>query len=915
MSLHFQRLHQANIGPRLNLRALLLLSLTLGLASHKTLAQQDSAPTSELTPTTGTNTPYSLTPVYLMDGERMTLDGRLSELFWQRAQVVTGMTQMMPTAGSPSHQRTEMRVALDNEHLYVAMEAFDSAMDSITSPLFRRDGEFVTDWLFFGIDSYYDRRTAFFFALNPAGVHRDQKLYDDSKDDILWDAVWDGETSIQDSSWVAEFRIPLSQLRFKAEGGSPVWGINFGRDIARYGETSFWAPLLPDQTGIASRFGTLSPIQGLNPGGRLEILPYASQGVTRAPSSTPDPFYRRNDPSSGVGVDMKYTFQNGLTASVTLNPDFGQVEADPTQINLSDSQLFFPEKRPFFVEGNDIFQFGRTKSYASSGPPIPFYSRRVGRTPIGSLGAAGVEGSFLNRPEQTTILSASKLSGKTSNGWSIGLLHAATAPESAPFLRPDGSEGLLRVEPFAQIGVSRIRKDFAGGSGTFGAFAGGIRRDIDGTYFETFLPSSALIVGLDGEKRMWKNQWIVSAAGSVSNVRGSEQAMVLLQRSPVRYYQRPDSDRLRVDSTLTSLSGITAEASLQKQGGEHWQGSITYSMGTPGYEANDLGFQNQAGYHISDLVIAYNERRPVWAQNYELFLYVSRGFNTDLDMFRRVNGGGFSANLRNQWGFGSELFFAGGHSNPRLTRGGPLAYTPKGIRGNTFVRSNRSKDVYATLRIDYYRDASGEGDYSIGLRVNAQPLTSMQVSIEPGYNTQFDTDQYVRAVSDPMATATYGVRYVFADTRQQAFEMPIRLNWTFTPDLTLETFLRSFVVRAEFNGYKEFRRPGSFEFDVYGTDKGSVLKENGFITIEPDGVEGAELIRFSEPDLNLASLQGNVVLRWEYRPGSTIFVVWQHQKQDFISDPMVEFGTRFGDLLETAPTNIFLVKATWWFNN
>lgn len=854
------------------------------------------------------------------------LDGMPNETLWDRAPVMDGFTQAKPEPGRPSSQRTRSKILTDGEYLYVAVEAFDSAADSIVAPLFRRDGNESSDWVFVSVDSYMDRRTAFVFAVNPRGVQKDMKLYDNRMEDPLWDAVWEAATKIGPEGWTAEFRIPLSQLRFDATGGGmPQWGLNIAREISRTGELSFWSPTSLERDGLVSQFGVLENVGAIRPPSSMEFLPYASQQLTRRPGAASDPFHKANDLGSAVGFDLKYTFRSGLTASATVNPDFGQVEADPTQVNLTANQLFFPERRPFFLEGGDIFQFGRTQTFSTPGPPITFYSRRIGRSPSGSASSAGLDATYSDTPLQTSILGAAKLSGKLGDGWSVGVLHAFTAKETARLQLADGQRRSLQVEPAAQYAVARLKKDVLDGRGYLGGFTSLASRSLEGSYLRDQLPGSALLAGADFEARSRSRDWVVSGTLSMSSVRGSQEAIERLQRSPVRRYQRPDYRTRSVDPDRTDLTGLAGELSLQKAGGSNWLGSLTYSAVSPGYETNDMGFQNRAGYQGVHAVAIYREIEPERLQSYDVFVFHGMGWNPDGLLTGRASGFGTTLEFRNLWRLNVESFLSGNTYDDRLTRGGPISRQPRILMGALNVWSNPSKVLTGHLRLDRAANEAGERETALSAEVSWRPSARLLISLRPSFATEFDVDQYLLSVDDALATQTFGRRHVFSDIRQKVVSASFRANWTFSPTMTLETYIRPYIVSGDYEGFKEFAEPGAFRFHRYqpvdaGTGAGSGAEGtggtlsllDGRYRVDPDGTGPGAPFSFQDPDFTYASLQGNAVFRWEYRPGSTFYLVWQVQRDQAVSMARFTPLAEASDLFRGAGTHVVLAKVSFW---
>ncbi len=872
--------------------------------------------------------------IKLNDPSSIKLDGKLDEAIWQTVPIATGFTQRTPNDGQPATERTEARVIYTDDAIYVGFKAYDSAMDSVAATLFRKDGSAYSDWVYVGIDSYNDDRTSFNFAVNPKGVRKDILIYDNDREDIRWDAVWEAKTTIQDDGWTAEIRIPLSQLRYSAKNAEQSWGINFQRRIARNEEISFWSPTPQDASGFVSQYGQLEGISDLDEPGRLELIPYASTGLTRAPSEPGNPYYSASDFTGSLGGDLKYGLTSDLTLTATFNPDFGQVEADPAVINLSAFETFFPEQRPFFLEGNDIFQFGGTRTYNTFGNPNTFYTRRIGRAPQGNLSRynnynnqsvynpANTEGTFTDAPDQTTIAGAAKVSGKTRSGWSIGLLDAYTVKETAPFqvnLQNGGTtEGDFAVQPATNYLVARGKKDFNGANTIVGGFLSATNRNIDNTYFETYLHNSAYLAGVDFEQNFDNRNWTVSGAFSVTQVSGTSEAIERTQRSPVRYFNRVDSDALSLDPDKTTLNGFASELSVRKSGGDHWRMSATYSQVSPGYEANDLGFQNRADYHAIATGVMYRETDPKHLRFYNLWSFETWAWNHDGDLIGNYYNLGGYWQFNNLWSFNANVNFNGPGYMDRLTRGGPVAKLVPSWNFNFNINSDQTRKVSFNIgtfnRWDFPpEDVTREYDHSVWAGVTLRPATNVQIQISPQVNYQRDNDQYVMAVDDALATDTYGRRYVFADIDQTIFSSSIRVDWTFTPDISLQFYARPFVSTGNFYNYKEFTEPRELAFDVYGQDRGTISESNGTYTVDPDGAGPATEFSFQERDFNFRSVQGNTVFRWEYSPGATLFLVWQHDRSSF--GPQNDFypGRDFGRLFQEEATNVFLVKLSYWF--
>jgi hypothetical protein len=894
----------------------------------------------------GTNQNPVMTAVRISDASVLEMDGFLHEDAWAGAPAATGFTQRFPNDGSPAAQTTEVRLLYTDDAIYVGIMAYDSSPDSIMAPLFRRDGYQTSDWVRVGFDSYHDHRTAFVFGINPRGVQTDALLFDDNREDMLWDAVWQGKAQILDNGWSAELRIPFSQLRFSTTGNELIWGVNFQRSTGRTGENSFWAPTPQKDTGIVSKFGRLQGISDLSQPGRLEITPYVSGRLLRAPDpGDGNPFYSRNQPGGSVGGDIKYGLSSNMTLTATINPDFGQVEADPATINLTANESFFSERRTFFLEGNDIFQFGNTSTYSRFGNPGTFYSRRIGRVPQGSPTRAGIDAEFTDYPDFTRIAAALKLSGKTKSGWSVGVLDAFTIQENARYITPGGTEGKFVAEPAANYIVARVKKDFNAGNTYFGGFGSAVNRNLKDTYFRDYLRSSAWLGGVDFEHNFHNRNWVTSGTISYSSINGTSDAIEIAQRSPVRYYNRLDSGKLSVDPGKTNLNGFATEVSLHKRGGDSpWLGSLTYSEVSPGYETNDLGFQNRADYRAVNSVLVYRNTEPEILQYYEHYTYAVHAWNYDGDRISHGYGAGSFIRFKNLWYTYYELHYNAGSFNDRLSRGGPVMSQPKGVNLSLDVGSNPNKKLSYETDINMNTNTAGGFARNFEVNVTLQPITWLHLTFSPEFNQRRDVSQYITTVADPAATATYGHRYVFAEIDQTTLTAEFRLNWTFTPVMSLQTYIRPFISSGRFKNFKELSAPRTHDFEVYGKDTGTIIRMDGAYQVTPAENASAGTFQFSDPDFNFRSIHGNAVFRWEYMPGSTLFLVWQQQRENFFEvwrdlgemfkcserpatglevrggewcgapvQALFQVRRDLGEMFRTKPVNVFLVKISYWF--
>ncbi|MEA2706012.1 MAG: hypothetical protein QOH22_800 [Gemmatimonadaceae bacterium] len=847
------------------------------------------------------------------------IDGKLNEATWASAIPATDFTQSYPNVGAKPTDPTEVRILYDDEALYVGVRMFDSHPELIAAQLARRDAVGIySDWLHVMVDSYHDRRTSFRFSVNPRAVQKDVLEFDDNHgEDLNWDAVWEVATSIDSTGWIAEYRIPFSQLRFGSApaGVERLWGIQIMRDVARRVERDTWSPWKQTDPGFVSFEGDLAGIVDIPTPKRLEIMPYVSAKLTRAPGDPANPFYRANDAKPSAGADLKYGLPSGLTLTATINPDFGQVEVDPAVVNLSAYETFFPEKRPFFVEGANIFNIGSINGGPSFGSQQIFYSRRIGRSPQRFVNA-----QFVDAPDATTILGAGKLTGKVGQ-WTVGVLNALTAEEKARLLDASGVESRAGVEPLTNYFVGRVRRDFRDGN-TLLSFGGtAVNRSLRDTVFRDLLRSSADVGSLDFEHRWANKAWSLTGALSESRINGSRPVVRNAQQASARYYQRPDADYLGVDTTANSLTGHSIKLGLNKSG--DWSFSATAKDVSPGFEVNDLGFMGRVDYRNIGSGLSYNNQKPgKFLRGYNLFAGTNHAWNYGGDKIWTSFFNQVTLNFTNLWSL-----YAGGEYDPswiddRLTRGGPLGRQPTQYGGWTQINTDQRKTVSYSLNADYYGD-QGHGyakDLSIGL--DGRPSSSIHVTFSPGLSLLHNTIQYVRAATDPLATSTYGRRYVLADLYQTTLSATTRVEWTLSPLLSFQLYAQPFASAGRFKGFKELATPGTRRYNVYGRDNGSTVTpvtdpisgKTVSYDVDPDGATGlAPTFSISNPDFRTHSLRGNAVVRWEYRPGSALFFVWQQERSDFLPfEGEFRTGRDTRDIFGR-PANVFLVKATYWF--
>jgi hypothetical protein len=541
-----------------------------------------------------------------------------------------------------------------------------------------------------------------------------------------------------------------------------------------------------------------------------------------------------------------------------------------------------------------------------------FHSRRIGREPQRFIGGSDV--TFVDSPVETTIAGAAKLTGRTRKGWSIGLIDAVTTREEARFRDVSGVDHTATVEPLANYFMGRLKRDLRGGNTTIGAAATAVNRNLDEPELEPLFRTAAYVGGVDWN-HAWSNRgWAFDGAFVVSHNIGSAEAIDALQLSPARYFQRPDREHYRRDPTKTSLTGYVHEMTLAKLSGLHWKGSLTYQDYNPGFEINESGFLGETDMRGIAPLISYEENRPnKYVRNWAQYLFWNPTWNYDGDMTFNGVGAISVAELPNFWNYFFRLDWRPPVFDAGLTRGGPVARVVSGGGVQAEINSDRRKSYTYGISSRYSWNHAGGRGLTISPRAALRPSTALRITFSPNFSRTHAMAQFVTRITDPLATDTYGSRYVFATLNQRQLALETRVDWTFTPALSLQLFAQPLLAAADFHDYKEFARPRQFDFEVYGRDVGTITRsESGIYSVDPDAAGPAPLFSFGDRDFNRRSLRGNAVLRWEYRPGSALFFVWQQSRFGSIPSGEFDFSRDFGELWKVQPENVFVVKATWW---
>lgn len=865
----------------------------------------------------------------------ISIDGKLDESAWSRATPITDFHQQQPKEGAAPSQRTEVRVLYDERALYIGARMYDSlGAKGIRAPVSRRDqlldsngnnGAFnslTTDKLMVILDPYHNRIDQALFEVNPAGVRGDQFNGDPS-----WDPIWEAATSVDSLGWTAEMRIPYSQLRFSHDT-TQTWGLQIWRYTDRLHEQDMWSFRKMSEAGGPAYYGSLTGLRIEPQPRQLEILPYVESREQFKYAPPGDPYHNNTYGRVSAGADMKYLLTSSLALDATINPDFGQVEVDPASINLSAYETYYQEKRPFFVAGSSAFDFGGMNCYFCSNTSSldVFYSRRIGRPPQLN-GYVSDIANFADTPDNTTILGAAKITGRTAGGYTIGLLNALTGSETARYVAGSSpNEIKQQVEPLTNYFVGRAKKDLNQGATTIGGVFTSVLRNLDDTIVSDRLRSHAEAAGIDWNHR-WAQRnysWMGSIVGS--NVAGSTAAIAQTEQSSAHYYQRPDrrvtTDGLfdtRYDPTANSLRGYGIYTRVAKDNG-FWLWEAAQNWRSPGFETNDLSFLDRSDYKWMNANIGSQWVTPgKWYREIAWLFGGQQQFNYDGDKTDAQMQVYYENMFLNYWKVRSFAIYHPTVLDDRLTRGGPVVMRTGYKFGMLEISTDARRRAVFDLSTQVGRGVnSNTHTLIIQPGVGLKPAANVFISLSPSFVADEDAAQYVTAVEDPTATSFYGTRYVFGFLKSRTLSLDTRVNWTFNPNLTLQLFAQPFIASGAYSSFREFAAPRTYKKLVYGEDIGTIARtpatasSGAQYTVDPDGAGPAAAFSFGDPDFTFRSLIGNAVVRWEYRPGSTVFFVWTQSRTGFDPNGHFDFGSQKTAIFRDRPTNVFQVKVNYW---
>lgn len=833
--------------------------------------------------------------------EAPVINGDLNDDAWINGDWDGDFTQHEPYDGARPSQATEFKVCFDDLNLYIAMKAYDSSPDSITTRMSRRD-QADGDMVFVMIDSYHDLRTGFVFGVSSAGVRFDGIWANDGQNqDETWDPIWMAKAKIEDWGWAAEMKIPFTQLRFQ-ENSAEVWGFLAARQIFRHNELSLWQHIPRTAPGFVHAIGEINGLEEVKPRKQFDITPYTVGAIKSYEAEEGNPFADGNDLKGNIGFDAKIGVTNNLTLDLTMFPDFGQVEADPSEVNLSAFETYFDEKRPFFIEGSSITSFNVGLGDGDQGNDNLFYSRRIGRRPH-DYPDYDSDTEYARVPRFTDIIGAAKLTGKTKDGISIGVLESITREVKAE-IDSDGDRSYQVIEPLTNYSMLRVQKDFSEGNTIIGGALTSTIRKLDGTDLD-WLHKDATTGGIDFTQFFKDRNYKLSASLYMSNVRGTADAIARTQESSARYFNRPDARHLKYDDTRTSLSGHGGKLEFGKLGGK-WNFLFMNTWNSPGLEINDMGFSRQSDRILNVAWTGYNFIEP-------FSIFRSLNLNNDIysvwDFGGNLNGLGYeynvNANFKNHWSSGLGGGFNYLQVSNTLLRGGPSMLSPNSWRFYYRLGTDDRKKVSLFFFSSLNGDVENSGkNSSYRVSMTIRPMNTLSISLSPGYSLTKNELQYFFSDDD---------NYIFASLDQKILSMSLRINYNITPDLTIQYWGQPFSGDFKFSQYKIITDPRAEEytdrFHIYeeGTEIAQIGNEYAINT--PDYSTD-----FENPDFKSNEWLSNLVVRWEFLPGSTAFLVWSQTREYEGGPGSYDLGDNLDYLFtDKKANNTFLIKFSYRF--
>lgn len=843
------------------------------------------------------------------DSLPLRIDGIIDEIIWDCVNWAGNFTQQEPYAEQPASEDTRFKILYDENHIYIAIRSFDSSPDSIELRMSRRDGN-EGDMVGIVFDSYHDLRTGFAFIVSASGVKTDEIQIDGKMTDRSWNPIWYTKTNIDDKGWTAEIKIPLTQLRFGKQE-EYIWGLQVGRYIFRKQELSLWQFVAPTAAANVAYFGELHGIRNINPKKQRDIIPYLAGGYESYQRDPDNPYADGSNWFGNIGLDGKWGLTNDFTLDFTINPDFGQVEADPSEVNLTTFETKFDERRPFFIEGKNILDFRLTEGGGPLSTDNLFYSRRIGKSPsyYPDLG----DNEYEERPQNTTILGAFKITGKTKKGWSLGIMESITQKEISE-IDNEGDRRKVEVEPLTNYMAARVQKEMNNSNTRIGAMLTATNRNLTEPHLQEVMHKSAYTGGIDFNHE-WKNKtYYLNFNSAFSRVSGTKEAIYETQTSAPHFFQRTDAKHLSVDSARTYLDGFGGNIQQGKAGNGKWLYTFWVTWRSPGFNTNDIGYMRRNDEIQQIFWVGFRQREP-----FSIF----RNFNANANQWyaltfgleKRYFGGNFNAHWTfiNYWSMGGGISRDSKSLSTETLRGGPALLSDGAWNPWIFIATDERKKVRMELSYENFRrDHRTAYNHNVEFQIGWQISDALNVSLMPGFSKRYEESEYI-SLPDSIDENIY----IRGKINQSTTYLTLRLNYNITPDFTIQFYAMPFISAGKYSEFKRITDPKAEEFYdrfiQYADEQVFYDREYEIYNID-ENMDGRFDIRFDQPNYNAFDFNSNLVIRWEYRPGSIVYLVWSQNRSESFNNGNFNLREDIKTLfLETYPRDVFLVKFSYRF--
>lgn len=835
------------------------------------------------------------------------IDGVLDEETWQNSVWQENFSQQRPVEGARPSKNTRVSITYNFENIYVAIICYDNP-ENVRKVFTRRDHH-EGDAVGVSFDSYYNKRTAFDFILTAAGQKVDAIQSGNGYTDMNWNANWDGATALTDSGWTAEFKIPFSQLRY-SDKDEQTWGLHIWRYIDNNKETDQWMLIPVNAPQGVHNYGELHGIHNIRKSRQAELLPYVSTKLEHD-GENENPYISNYQFKPNAGIDAKLGISSNFTLDLTVNPDFGQVEADPSELNLSAYETFFEEKRPFFLEGRDIFDFSYEGNHL-------FYSRRIGSQPLYSPDLDDDE--YFNKPDNTKILASGKLTGSTSKGLSVGVIQTITGNEYgkmySPVQNPDPGQDTFSVnkvlsEPLTSYFASRIKKQSEDANTIIGGSFNSVIRQLDNAELKKDMVQNAHSIGMDFQQFFLNKNYFIQAFATVSHLEGSESAILKKQESHVHRFQRPDASHLGLDTTRTSLTGSSGFFRFRKQGGKlNFGGSSGYW--SPELNINDIGFMLETDYIEHEAFITYRQNDPSkYLRSYWTMLFTSNRWTFGNEHIRSNLNADFRAVFHNLWEFGvtwEQVFPA---LDARVLRGGPALYKTGYQGGAAEIETNSAKRLFMEFGVAYfYENEFNSYHKSLSAELNWNPVNQLKVAIDVDYAKNNYAHEFFDAELSDINV------YMIGRLNQQTLSTTLRLEYFIKPEISFQYYGNPYFSVVNYTDIQRVDIAGSKDANkrFYSYDNGNELSynehENEYTAYEANG----DTYSFTNPDVSFGEFNSNFVFRWEYKLGSVFYVVWSHNQSEYDNIDSPHLNDPINTLFKVPSGDVLMFKMSYWFN-